>query len=104
MVTRESVPERPDKVRVTFSLPASIWADRVQLAGDFNEWNAASSPLQRDESCWSISMLLDLGRTYAYRYLVDHEWVTDWNADGFATGSDGHDRSLIVTRLAPAAD
>lgn len=105
MVTREVVPSQPGKVRVTFSLPASIWADKVQLVGDFNGWNTGSTPLRRDEHYWSVSVLLDLGHTYAYRYLVDHEWVTDWNADGFAAGKDGHDHSLLVTRpLAAAAD
>jgi 1,4-alpha-glucan branching enzyme len=98
MITREPVPSQPGKVRVTFSLPASIWADQVRLVGDFNGWNTASTPLRRDEQCWSISVLLDKGCTYAYRYLVDHEWMTDWNADGFATGSDGREQSLVITR------
>lgn len=98
MVTREYVPAQPGKVRITFSLPASIWADRVQLAGDFNGWHATSMPLHRDESGWSISLLLDRDRAYSYCYLVDEERVADWNADGYATDSDGSRRSIVIAR------
>lgn len=98
MVTQEYVPSQPGKVRITFSLPASIWADQVQLAGDFNEWTATSMPLRRDESGWSISLLLDADRAYTYWYLVDQERVTDWNADGYAIGSDGSRRSIVIAR------
>lgn len=96
MVTREYLPAEPNKVLITFSLPASIWADNVQLAGDFNGWDAAAMALRRDETGWAISLLLDQGHTYAYYYLIDHEHVTDWNADGYVVASDGSRRSLLV--------
>jgi 1,4-alpha-glucan branching enzyme len=34
--------------RVTFTLPDSVWADRVYLVGDFNQWSRTSHPFQRD--------------------------------------------------------
>lgn len=100
MVTQEDVPAQPGKVRVTFSLPASIWADSVALAGDFNDWDAAPMPLRRDESGWSITLLLEQNRPYAYWYLVDQERVSDWNADGYIIGSDGAWRSVVIPRPA----
>lgn len=97
MVTREWVPAQPDKVRVTFSVPASLWADTISLAGDFNGWDAERTPLRKDEESWSVSLLLERGRSYAYHYLVDdREWMTDWNADGYTVGRDGYSRSIIV--------
>ena len=35
---------KADCVRVIFELPACIWADRIFLVGDFNEWNTAIAP------------------------------------------------------------
>jgi hypothetical protein len=98
MVIREPVPAQPDKVRITFSLPASLWADNVQLAGDFDGQNSASRPLHRDEDGWSISLLLERDRTYTYCYLVDQEMLTDWNADGYTTSRDGRQRTIVVAR------
>ncbi len=97
MVTRESVPANPDQVRVTFSVPASLWVDSIYLVGDFNEWDRARTPLRKDEERWSVSLLLERGRAYTYRYLVDlHEWMSDWNADGFSVGQDGTSSSIII--------
>lgn len=98
MVERERVPAQPEKIRITFSLPASIWADRVQLIGDFNGWDATKTPLRRDETGWSASVLLDQGRAYTYCYLVDHECIADWNVDGYAIGSDGGQRSIVIAK------
>jgi hypothetical protein len=43
-------------VRVTFTLPDSIWADAIYLIGDFNDWNRTSHPFPRDrEDRWSIT-------------------------------------------------
>ncbi len=102
MVTQEYVSAQPGKVRVTFSLPASIWADSVQLAGDFNDRDAITMPLRRDESSWSITLLLEQNRVYTYCYLVDEERVTDWNADGYVIDSDGTQRSVVIPRPAAA--
>ncbi|MFQ3664231.1 MAG: isoamylase early set domain-containing protein [Chloroflexaceae bacterium] len=102
MVTQEYVPTQPGKVRVTFSLPSSIWADRVQLAGDFNDWHAITMPLHRDESGWSITLLLEQNRVYTYCYMVDEERVSDWNADGYVIDSDGTQRSVVIPRPATA--
>jgi hypothetical protein len=96
MITREPVPAQPDKVRITFSLPASLWADNVQLAGDFDGQSSASRPLHRDESGWSITLLLERDRAYTYCYLVDQETLTDWNADGYITSNDGQRQAIVV--------
>ncbi len=33
----------PGCVRVVFELP-SVWADRISIAGDFNNWSESATP------------------------------------------------------------
>ena len=52
-------------------------ANRVQLAGDFNDWNPDRTPLQRiDRGVFQIKVPLRPGR-YQYRYVVDGHWRND---------------------------
>jgi len=103
MMTRESlemitkVPASSGKVRVTFSMPAEIWAKTFHVVGDFNNWNPTATPLQRSEKGWSVSLELEPGRSYHYRYLVDGKWFNDWNADEYMPNEHGGDNSVVVT-------
>ncbi|ABY34264.1 MAG TPA: glycoside hydrolase family 13 [Chloroflexus aurantiacus] len=88
------------KVRVTFSLPASLWADTIYLVGDFNGWNPHATPLRATEHGWMITLDLEAGRTYQYRYLVNgNEWHNDWNADGYAPNPYGGNNSVVETNI-----
>lgn len=52
-------------------------ARRVQLAGDFNDWNPDRTPLQHiDDDTFQIKLPLGPGR-YRYRYVVDGNWRND---------------------------
>jgi len=54
-------------------------AQRVQLAGDFNDWNPDRTPLQHIErDTFQIKVPLTPGR-YQYRYVVDGHWRNDPN-------------------------
>jgi len=58
--------------RVTFTVPSSIWADRIYLVGDFNGWDRLSHPFLRDrEGAWTISVELEIGQSYQFYYLSD---------------------------------
>jgi len=58
--------------RVTFSLPSNIWADRINLVGDFNGWDCTSQPFRRDrDGAWTISVDLEIGQSYKFYYLSD---------------------------------
>jgi 1,4-alpha-glucan branching enzyme len=86
------------KVVVTFEIPGSVWAERIHLVGDFNEWNRESLPFRqtRDET-WRIDVELDRGREYRFRYLIDgHNWGNDWHADRHVPGTDGSSDSVVV--------
>lgn len=100
MVTKEEIAAQPGKLRITFSVPASIWADCIELAGDFNHWNPAATPLHHAEDCWSVTLTLDRGRTYGFRYLVDHqEWMGDASADSYSIAPDGCVASMVIAQL-----
>jgi 1,4-alpha-glucan branching enzyme len=70
----------------------------VALVGDFNDWDAAATPMSRAASadCWSVSLPVERGR-HVYGFVVDRgRWLPDPGApvapeDGF--GSPG---SVIV--------
>jgi 1,4-alpha-glucan branching enzyme len=85
--------------RVTFTLPSSIWADTIHLVGDFNHWNRTSHPLQRDrEGGWQITLDLEVGRVYQFRYLRDgREWMNDNQSDAYVANPYGSDNSVVVT-------
>ncbi len=49
-------------------------AEAVFLAGTFNEWNPAATPLEKDDQGnWSVSLELALG-FYEYKFIVDGRW------------------------------
>ena len=53
-------------------------AKSVQIAGDFNNWQPATSPMERvgDSGVWQVKMKLPQG-TYRYRLVVDGQWQQD---------------------------
>lgn len=101
MITKEFAAS--DKVRVTFSMPAGIWADTIHLVGDFNNWNCTATPLRLCEYGWSVSLELDAGKEYQYRYLVNGtDWYNDWRADRYEPNEFGGDNSVVMTHISYA--
>ncbi len=89
-----------DHVRVTFELPASVWADRIFLVGDFNQWCLTATPMGQDrDGIWRVTVDLPWGRRYEFRYLIDGQWKTDAHADGFAINTYGTDNSVVEATL-----
>ena len=88
------------KILVTFRIPQSIWADRITLVGDFNNWNETSDPLIRTrlDPDWHITLELDAGRRYQFRYLRDgKEWNSDDHADDYVVAPDGAVNFVVDT-------
>ena len=86
-------------VKVTFDLPASVAALDIALVGDFNNWSPSENKLKRKkESPWKVTLPLQSGQTYRYRFLLDGKhWENDWSADGYVPNEFGTDDSLVVT-------
>jgi 1,4-alpha-glucan branching enzyme len=97
--------KKKGSVRVTFELPSNMWAERVNLVGEFNDWDTAATPMSRSRSDanWKASMDLEAGKRYRFRYLVDgKEWLNDWHADDHIENPYGSYDSIID--LTEAAD
>lgn len=96
MITKR--PGRPGKVRVTFAMPATVWADSIHVVGDFNNWDQRATPLRQSETGWMTTLELDAGQSYQYRYLMNgDDWYNDWQADAYATNEYGGDNSVVIT-------
>ena len=52
-------------------------AKSVELAGNFNNWNPAKTPLKQEhDGKWKVTLELGPGR-YEYRYRIDGQWHND---------------------------
>lgn len=92
---------RPHHIRVVFELPACLWADRVYVVGEFNNWDQSGTRLQQDrDGVWRTSLDLPAGERYRFHYLIDGCWHTDDHADGFADDLGGLGYSVIHADMA----
>jgi 1,4-alpha-glucan branching enzyme len=91
------------KAVISFAIPASLWADRVHLVGDFNGWDRESLPFRLNGwDDWQVEVELERGREYHFRYLIDGEdWRNDRHADLHTMGSDGILDSVVIAQLSP---
>jgi 1,4-alpha-glucan branching enzyme len=90
----------PHKVVVRFELPSAIWADSVDLVGDFDGCNETSHPMvfNRTDGVWAISPELEQGKEYQFRYLVNgREWHNDWGEDTHVPNPRGGTCSVVLT-------
>lgn len=72
------IPQDDQSVVIFFRLPAQIWADKVHVVGDFNQWSTRDLPMRLGEQHWEARIVLPAGGSYHYAYLIDgHEWCTD---------------------------
>jgi 1,4-alpha-glucan branching enzyme len=93
------------KCKVTFEAPASIaeGATNIYLVGDFNEWDERSTLMEKKDekkkgTKFTITLDLDLGREYQYRFLVDGKrWENDWDADKYVPNPFSGDNSVVNT-------
>ncbi len=87
--------------KVTFRLEKKSvgQANKVAVAGEFNNWRADKTPMKAlKNGDFTATITLDKGREYQYRYVVDGKhWITDEAADKFVeTGVDNAQNSVVV--------
>jgi 1,4-alpha-glucan branching enzyme len=81
-------------------MPATLWADKVYLVGDFNNWDPCASPFQRmHNGIWRITLDLPAWQRYEFRYLIDDHWCTDHHVDGCKESNGEGINSSIETTL-----
>ncbi|MBK6963734.1 MAG: isoamylase early set domain-containing protein [Bacteroidales bacterium] len=87
--------------KVTFKLSKSqvLNAGKVNIVGDFNNWNESSDELKPlKDGSFSHSIDLDSGREYQFRYLLDGtNWMNDENADRYVASGLGNSDNAVIT-------
>jgi len=81
-------------------------ATQVSIVGDFNQWDAAATPMKRmpNSNAWTVTVSLPAGRhTYSFRAVgIDGEkWLADPNAP--AAPDDGFGRASSVVLVGKSA-
>ena len=98
-IKKQYLKSRP-ACKVTFNLPkeAAPEAQKVSIVGDFNNWDGRAAVMKRLKSGdFTITMELETGREYCYRYLIDAtKWENDWCADRYRPNPFGCDDSVII--------
>ena len=85
----------PATRQVTLSL-AKPGARTVGVAGTFNNWESARTPMRKDESgAWKATLALAPGR-YEYRFVVDGEWISDPSATARVANPFGQTNSVLT--------
>lgn len=85
--------------KVKFTLSGDIYntASSVLLLGDFNHWQIGETPFKKAKNgTWSVSLDLETGREYQFRYLIDGDrWENEPEADKFVSSGLGSENSVI---------
>lgn len=85
MIIRKQYLKSKPVCKVTFGLSAGEAgeADAVHLVGEFNGWSKTDTPMKKKKGgSFSVTVDLETGREYAFRYLVDGtRWTNAENAD-----------------------
>src|SRR5579859_6251242 len=90
------------KCQVSFELAILDDTERVNLVGDFNNWDTEATPMEKKGKKFVATVDLDLNRDYQYRYLIDgHEWRNDEAADKYVQNAFNGDNSVISTYAEP---
>lgn len=101
MALYKSYPKSGSTCKVTFELPleATSGVSKIALVGDFNKWDQNAHLLKRNkEGLFSITVSLDQGHEYQFRYLMDDSrWENDWAADKYLPSSYANsDNSVVI--------
>jgi len=85
--------------KVTFTLPkeAAAEAESVCVMGEFNNWSPDANPMtRRTNGDFSVSLDLEKGRSYRFRYLIDGwKFENDWKADRYESNPYGGEDSVV---------
>lgn len=88
---------RLQPVRLELTRPQ---AREVFVAGSFNDWQPAATPLKSSgDGRWAVELSLPPGR-YEYRFIADGEWVDDPGAKEVVPNPHGGANALLVVPTA----
>lgn len=89
----------PGHLRLTFELPAALWASQVHVIGDFNGWSKSATPMhQARDGRWRATVDLPSDRCYEFCYLIDGERRMDSSSDVCAIHRSATTLCLVIGR------
>lgn len=101
-ITKKTMKSKP-VCKVTFQFPKdgaeSFQAKKINLVGDFNNWDQGSMPMKKQkDGSFSVSLELEKGREYQFKYLInENTWENDWSADKYVTSPfSGTENSVVI--------
>lgn len=77
-----------------FYLPAGKTAQKVYISGTFNNWSTSKTPMKPVVGGWMVDLKLKPGK-YAYKFIVDGQWITDPSNKLREPGDAGSDNSVV---------
>jgi CHAD domain-containing protein len=84
---------------VHFTLSAAVGATRVAICGEWNRWDPERDVMDRVEEGFRRIVMLEPGRIYRFRYLLDGDrWENDWAADFYLPNHFGSEDSVVDLR------
>lgn len=96
---KQYVKEKP-VCKVTFKLPQDVVssANKVNLTGDFNNWDLEGLTMKKTRTGeYSVSLELEKGKEYQFRYVIDgKEWINEEQADKFVPNVFQTENSVVV--------
>jgi 1,4-alpha-glucan branching enzyme len=91
----KTVKQKRKRVNFSFLAPQ---AERVFIAGDFNEWDTTSHPMKKDKKgVWKVSLNLAPG-LYQYKFFVDGDWQNDPNCISLVENQFGTFNGLVEVK------
>lgn len=79
-ITKQYLKSRP-VCKITFCVPAKD-AEKVEVAGDFNDWSSAELKKYKNGN-FKAQFNLPVDKEYQFKYIVDGEWVNEADADRY---------------------
>ncbi|MFO7868332.1 MAG: isoamylase early set domain-containing protein [Bacteroidales bacterium] len=95
---RKAFSKTKPECKVTFKIPADILAGakKAAVAGEFNNWNPEANPVRIVKGEGSVSIPLETGQSYQYKFIVDNDrWENDPDADSYIANEFGEANSIV---------
>jgi 1,4-alpha-glucan branching enzyme len=100
MSIKKKFPKGKSSWKVTFRVPEEIGvsAQTAHVVGEFNGWDYKAAPMRKLKSgAFSISLDLEQGKEYQFRYLLDNNnWQNDIDADKFVATPYGDSKNSVI--------
>jgi len=86
------------KVKFILDADKANGATKVNLVGDFNEWDLDANVMRKQKNgCFATTIDLEKDKEYEFRYVIDGEiWTNDDLADRYNPSSVGGAENSVV--------